>query len=172
MTGHIVAVRPHADLRVIDEVRGVGDEIVKIVCASGVLRLRDGDALMREIGARTHDKLRENPAPAENIICDDRIAVVVCGAVTAERLKERVASGRPVKQRACRFIENSETGIVPLDILFRADPAVGIWWIARGTNPASPTPTPSQLTPVGVGAERTRPKKVCVKPARGVSVGG
>ena len=87
---------------------------------------------MREIGARTHHKLSENPASAEDIIGDHGIAVVMGGACTAERLKKRVASSGPIKECACRFIENSKTGIVPLNILFRADAAIGIRRIAPG----------------------------------------
>jgi hypothetical protein len=54
------------------------------------------------------------------------------GACTAERLKKRISSSRPIKECACRFIENSETGIVPLNILFRANAAIGIRRIAPG----------------------------------------
>jgi hypothetical protein len=46
MTAHIITVRPHTDLWIINEVRGVGDEIVNVVRSGGVLCLRDGYALM------------------------------------------------------------------------------------------------------------------------------
>ena len=64
----------------------------------------------------------------------------MCSAITAQRLEKSVSCGRPVKQCACRFIENSETGIVPLDILFRADPAVGIWWITARNKASEGSP--------------------------------
>jgi hypothetical protein len=62
------------------------------------------------------------------------------GARTSERLKKRIASSRPIKECACRFIENSKTGIVPLNILFRADAAIGIRRIAPGDKSAKSHP--------------------------------
>jgi cytidylate kinase len=46
-------------------------------------------------------------------------------------LEKRIASNRPEKELARCFIENGETGIVPLHILFRADTTVRIRRIAR-----------------------------------------
>ena len=54
---HIITVRPHADLRIINEVRGVGNEIVKELRSGGVLCLRDGYALMRKLGVRPNNEL-------------------------------------------------------------------------------------------------------------------
>src|SRR5882724_9965653 len=46
VAAHIITVWPHANLWIINEVCGVGDEIVKVVRSGGVLCLRDGYALM------------------------------------------------------------------------------------------------------------------------------
>ena len=47
-------------------------------------------------------------------------------------LEKGIAGNGPGKRCAGVFIKNSETGIVPLNILFRADAAVGIRRVARG----------------------------------------
>src|SRR5262245_55932525 len=131
MAAHIISVRPHTDLWIINEVVGVGHEIIKIVLSCSVLCLRDGYALMRKIGAAPDDELCKDPTPGQDIVRHGWVTVVVTCTISAERLKQRIARNRPQKQCARRFIENRETSIVPLHVLFCADAAVRIWRIAR-----------------------------------------
>src|SRR5262245_2769717 len=140
MTAHVITVRPHANLWIINKVVGVGDEIIKIVLSGSVLCLRDGYTLMRKVGASPNHELRKNPAPGQDVVRNRRVTIVMSGTISAERLKQRIASNRTEKQGARRFIENSQTGIVPLHVLFRTDAAVCIRRVARRVKCAKPNP--------------------------------
>ena len=131
VAAHIITVRPHADLWIINEVHGIGYEIVKEIRSGGVLCLRDGYALMRKVGTPPNNELRENPASRHNVVRDHWVAVIVQCAISAQLLEKGIAGNGPGQRCARGFIENSETGIVPLNILFRADAAVRIRRVAR-----------------------------------------
>ena len=57
MATHVIAVRPDAHFWVINEILGVGYEIVEVIRSGGILGLRNGDALMRKVGARPYNEL-------------------------------------------------------------------------------------------------------------------
>jgi hypothetical protein len=132
MTAHIITVRPHADLWIINEVLGIRYEIVKEVRSGGVLCLRDGYALMRKIGASPDNELCKNPASGHDVVRYHWVAVIVQCAISPQLLEKGIAGNGPGKRCARGLIENSETGIVELDILFRADTAFGVRRVARG----------------------------------------
>ena len=127
---HVISVGPDADVRIVDEVHGVGHEVVEVVGPGRVLRFRDRDALVRVARSRSHDKLGEDPASGENVVSDDRIAVVVTRARAAQRLEQRVAGGGAVEQRTRGLVEDREAGVVPLNVLRRADAAVHVGGVA------------------------------------------
>src|ERR1041385_5271896 len=146
MTAHVIAVRPNRQLCVINEVLRVGYEIIKVIRSGGVLGLRNSDAFMRKVGTRPNDKLRKNPTPSHDVERDHRVTIIMNCASSAKRLEKRIASCRPEKQRASCFIENSETGIVPLDILFCANSPVGIRRIASRDEPGKPNTSTTLFT--------------------------
>ena len=66
--------------------------------------------------------MREDPAPRENIIRDHRVAVVSCGAVSAEGLEQGIAGGGPIEQIPA-LIPDREAEVVPQDVLGRVNTA-------------------------------------------------
>jgi hypothetical protein len=78
---HVVAVRPHAELRVVEEDVGPEVELVEVVGPGRVARRRDGDALAVLVVARAAawrgDELGDQPPPRYLVVEDDRVAVVV-----------------------------------------------------------------------------------------------
>src|SRR6266550_8240533 len=71
---HIIAIWPHAYLRIIEVV--VGEmKLVTIVSAGGVARLRNGDTLIhRDAGPGRNGRLAHDPAVREPIIVHYRVA--------------------------------------------------------------------------------------------------
>ena len=57
MAAHIITVRPHTSLWVINPVHRISNEIVQEVRSGGVLCLRDCYALMRKIRAAPNNEL-------------------------------------------------------------------------------------------------------------------
>src|SRR5204863_4416319 len=169
--GHVVAVGPHTGMRVVDEVHRVGDEVIDVVGAERVIGNRNGDALMGVARAGADDELREDPAAGEEVIADDRIAVIVCGAGSAEGLEEGVASGRPVEQRAGGLVENGEAGVVPLHVLRCTDATVDVGRIAAGAEGAETDADAVETGADGARGRKLRPEEVLDRPVRSSDFG-
>ena len=78
MRAHVVAVGPYARVRIIDEVHRIRLEIVQVVFSGRVGCGGNSEALVRIVGlARGDNELREHPAAGEEVVRNDRVAVVV-----------------------------------------------------------------------------------------------
>src|SRR5260370_23739085 len=75
---------------------------------------------------RGNRELREGPAIGKLVVENDRIAVVIGLAASAEAQPECVAIGRSGDERSGRLVEHRKRSIDPLHVLRRADRAVGI----------------------------------------------
>ena len=124
---HVITVGPDAGLWIIDKVGRVGDEVVEVIFAGRILRRGNGDALMRKQPSLPPTTNWERiQRPDKNIVRDNRIAIVMGGAIAAESLKERVARRRSIKQRAGVFVEDGKAGVIPHHILCAADSAIDV----------------------------------------------
>ena len=128
--GDVVAIRPDADVRIVDEESRIGGggcrEVVEVVRAERIAAHRDGDALVRVRAVGGADgKLRQHPAVGEQVVFGDGVAVVVRGARPAEALKERVAFDGTVEQFA-GLVVDGQLGVDPLDVVVPADAAGGV----------------------------------------------
>ena len=131
MRAHVIAIRPHGGMRIIDEIHRIGHKVVEIVIPGRVRGRGDSDALMRVVGVADRDgKLRNHPTAGEDIVGDNRITVIMDCASAAQGLEQRVASRRTVLQCTSRFVEHRETRVVPLHVLRRADAAIHVRRIA------------------------------------------
>ena len=117
----VVRVRPHAELRVVGEVR------VRVrvagVRARRVAGPRHGDALQER--RRAHRELADDPAVREPVVRDRRVAVVVRLAAAAEAAPQRVRRDRPVDRRP-GLVEDRQALVDDLDEVVRSDRAVRI----------------------------------------------
>ena len=78
MRAHVVAVGPYARVRIIDEVNRVSQEVVEVVLSGRVRCGGNSEALVRIVGlARGDNELREHPATSEEVVRNDRVAVIV-----------------------------------------------------------------------------------------------
>ena len=75
VVGHVVAIGPQAELRIVVELVVRHLEVVQVVRASRVGRLRDGNELVI-VGVRQRAELADQPAIGELVVQHDRIAVV------------------------------------------------------------------------------------------------
>src|SRR3982074_3385459 len=68
-------------------------------------------------GRPSDSELRNDPATREDVVRDNRVAVVVRRADAPQRLEERITSGGSVLEGTGGFVENREAGVVPLHVL-------------------------------------------------------
>ena len=109
--GHVVAVRPDAELEVVGERADV--EFIGVVRALGIGALRDGHAHL--VGAV---ELREQPAVGHRVVDHDRIAGVA-GAVAAAPERAQVESR--LQQRAGFVVDGDLGGVDHLDVVVGSD---------------------------------------------------
>src|SRR5207248_5960100 len=99
--GHVVTVRPDADLRVVVEHVRAEQERVQVVRAGRVAGRRDRDALAVLLArGRLRDELRDEPPFRELVVDDDRVAVVVGRALAVGTGPELVDRRRAAQDRA------------------------------------------------------------------------
>ena len=120
---HVVAVRPHSQLRIVREVIVGNRERVPAVAAGGVRGSRDGHAIHER---RAVHRLRHHPAAGRLVELRDDVAAVVRLARPAEPRPETVAGGRAEEQMARRLVIHGVPDVHPLDVLRGARRPVGI----------------------------------------------
>ena len=128
---HVVAIRPHAELRIVGEVaaRRVHAERVAVVGAGGVATRRNRHALVerrdRVAGPGVEGELGEQPPVRRPVVEDNRIAVVGRVAQAAEARPQSVA-GRGAVPRRSLLVPDLEGKVHPLDVVVWSDVAVGV----------------------------------------------
>jgi hypothetical protein len=127
---HVVRVRPHPELRVVDEVLSEV-EPVAVVGAARVAGTRDGDALVGD-DARgvVAGELRDDPAVGQLVVEHYRVAVPVELAQAAEPAPQRPDVDRPEDGCAGRLVEDLEALVDDLDVLRQPNLAVRVGWSA------------------------------------------
>ena len=76
--GHVVTIGPYARVRVIDEISSISQEVVQVVLARCVRRRGNSDALVGIGGLPGCDsELRKHPTTRENVVRNNRVAVVM-----------------------------------------------------------------------------------------------
>src|SRR5258706_12150415 len=86
---------------------------------------------MGEAGTGVDGQLRQDPASRQNVVVDDRVAVVVRGAHASEWLEEGVAGSRSV-QLGPVLVPDGEAQVVPLHVLRGAYVSVDVGRNAAG----------------------------------------
>src|SRR6185369_15916525 len=125
--GHVVAVGPDAEVRIVWELRAGRLEVVDVVRARRVAGLRDGDALVewRRCARACEGELAEQPAVGHLVVHDYRVAVVVRRAYPAER-REEAAQLEGSGERRARLVPDTHEQVGLLYVVIRADRAVGV----------------------------------------------
>ena len=121
---HVVAIRPHADVRVIGEGTGEGQEVVSEILTGRVARLRHGDVhvhLARPIESQV--ELEEEPAVGQLIIEHYRVAVVIRRIRDADQQRAQLALRN---EHRARLIVDREAAIGNGDYMIRTDRGVGV----------------------------------------------
>ena len=103
--GHVVGVRPDAELRVVGEIVA-DEEVVQIPGARGVTGLGNRKALVG-VGPGNAE-LRREPAIGLAVVLDDRVAVIRRLAHAPETLKERVSGKRAEQQGAGLVVDRPD----------------------------------------------------------------
>ena len=127
---HVVAVRPDAELRVVEEHVRTEQERVQVVGARRIGARRDGDAfavLLAAVGRS--DELRQQPAVRQLVVDDDRITFVVCLALAVRVRPQLVDLGRRT-QHGARLRVHGEARVDHLDVLRQTRLAVRVGWQA------------------------------------------
>ena len=128
---HEVAVRPHADLRVVVLLDLADDERVAVPRAGRVTGPRDSDALVegtdrRVVGpSELEGELADQEPIAYPIVGDDWISLAPVLADAPEALPQRL-HGRLAEQHASLLAEDLERVVDHLDVVLRPDGAVGV----------------------------------------------
>ena len=123
---HVVRVGPDAPLRVVRNVQRVG-EVVAVVGAGRVARLRDRHA---DVELVLHEDVEadvaHHPAVCQLVVLNDGIGHVLGLAEAAEALEERGARQRADEVVPVRLVVDVEDRIDELEVLRRADGALGV----------------------------------------------
>ena len=114
------------------------DRIQKPAPAHGVSCLRYTDTLVKRPCARQRagkGKIADDPAISDVIIKDEPIAIVEARARRACQRQEKRVVGRSIWaiERIPVFIKNLDRTIDRLDIVIRADIAIGVRWQTETT---------------------------------------
>ena len=125
--GHVIPVRPHAELRVVVEDAAGDDVVVAEPRAGRVAGLRHRDALVER---RRGGELAEHPPVRHVVVEDDRVAVVPGLAVPAEAGPQRVV-GERAQEALSRPAVDREDQVHGLHVVVGADVPVGVR--GRGT---------------------------------------
>ena len=87
--GHVVRIRPDGELGIVRKVVADRDEVVQVVRARWVRRLRDRDTLVVRGSAEAREsELAQDPAIRQGIVDRDRISIVGGGTQPAERSED------------------------------------------------------------------------------------
>ena len=114
--------RPHAELRIVHELRRVAQELVRAPSGCRVARPRDGHALVvRAVDEALVRRLAGEPAARELVVQDNRVATVPRPANGRAR-EERAPRSRPVHHRALLVVDG-EGEVDPLHVVVRANVA-------------------------------------------------
>ena len=118
--GLVVAIRPHAHLRIIVQVGARGIELVQPPAAGRIAGLGHRHAL-RIVGSRFKGELRDDPTLRGLVVHDRTIAVVVLFARTTKTMPERVGRNCAQHRHLGGLVEHRESRVDHLHILGCAD---------------------------------------------------
>ena len=159
IVAHVIAVRPHAEMRIIEEVRSKVKGVT-IVATGGVAGGRDRDTFVGRY-ARA-GKLADEPAVGELIVQHDRVTVAVALTNAAEATPDRRDSDGPVNRCSGRFVKDLKAFIDHLRHTASAPTSPSV----SGGAQLQPTPgktMPSKLsTGLRIAAQAARKASVLV----------
>jgi len=121
--GHVVAVGPDAEMRIIEKV-GAQVKGITIVSAGGIRGSRDGDALVGR--NRCAGELADEPAVGDMVVEDDGVAVAIALADAAEAGPDRGDGSWPQDRCTGCFVKDLITFVHHLDVLREPHGAVGV----------------------------------------------
>ena len=151
---HVDPVRPDAELRVVGELAAALDlHRVEVPAARHWIGARGHRYALVHRAARVvrPGEVRDDPAVAERVVDDDRVALVVVVAGSARRrLAEEAVEGEGGDAAAGALVEDADRGIDRLDVVGRPDVAVRI-----GRPPGAPVGE----VEAGEGARRRRRRR-------------
>ena len=113
--GHVIAIRPDAQLRIIEKV-STKVKGIAVPSAGGIAGLRNGDTLdLRDAGS-SYRELTDNPPVSQRIIDHHRIATA--SLTVAAKARPNRADGDGAKHRcACNLVKNLEANVHQLEVL-------------------------------------------------------